>query len=86
MIYHIDIAIYPKEWTGNMNEIVEEVQVLDVWVVATIGDSTDEYSTRPMIFEQFCETEQGAIHSATRYSSGIVFPAKLVRTTATRQG
>jgi hypothetical protein len=62
-----------------MDRIVGRTEIRDLWVVATIGDSSDEYGTRALLFERFCETETAATDFAKMSSCAIVFPVQRVR-------
>jgi hypothetical protein len=69
-----------------MSYLVDTIETRELWVVATISDSTDEYGTRPILFERFCESEAGAIDFANGFPVAIVFPAKRIRQTIERIG
>jgi hypothetical protein len=75
MMYHVGIVKYLKGWIGNMAEISRESTAADVWLVMTIGDSSDEFSSRSMMFERICFSEDAAIELASSHKLAFVVKA-----------
>lgn len=84
MLGLVAIAMYLRGCGGEMSFLVDKIETRELWVVATIADSSDEYGTRSLLFERFCESENAAIDLAERFPVAIVFPAKRIRQTISR--
>jgi hypothetical protein len=77
----VAIVIPMRGCGGEMSLIVDKIETRELWVVASIADSSDEYGTRSLLFERFCESEDAAIDLAERFPVAIVFSAKRIRQT-----
>jgi hypothetical protein len=80
----VAIAMYLRGCGGEMSLLVNKIETRELWVVASIADSSDEYGTRSLLFERFCESEDAAIDLAERFPVAIVFSAKRIRQTIER--